>query len=118
MADDDGADKAIRELNGKRVDAKEIKVDYARGYRSRNGGSSGRYGGWGGRTRNFSSRQQSGQTHQSDRGQGLSSSNTGGFQGSIDIWNNPGDTGSGNSSSSAAGDGGHESGEHRGYVLG
>ena len=37
MADDDGADQAIRELNGKMVDGKEIKVDNARG-----GGGGGR----------------------------------------------------------------------------
>jgi len=87
----------------------------SRGGASRRGDQPPRRGGGrGGGTRNFSSRQQSGQTHHSDRGHGLSSSNTGGFQGSIDTWNNPGDTGNGNSSSSAAGDRGHGSGDHRG----
>merc|ERR1712183_635266 len=45
MADDDGADQAIRELNGKVVDGKEIKVDNARGG---GGGGGGRGGGRGG----------------------------------------------------------------------
>ena len=40
MADDDGADQAIRELNGKVVDGKEIKVDNARGG---GGGGRGKY---------------------------------------------------------------------------
>ena len=31
MADDDGADQAIRELNGTVIDGQEIKVDNARG---------------------------------------------------------------------------------------
>merc|ERR1712088_727130 len=44
MADDDGADQAIRELNGKMVDGKEIKVDNARG----GYGGGDRYGGGGG----------------------------------------------------------------------
>merc|ERR1711981_1542311 len=52
MADDDGADQAIRELNGKMVDGKEIKVDNARG-----GGGGGRgrggHGGGGYRGRSF-----------------------------------------------------------------
>merc|ERR1712183_546277 len=52
MADDDGADQAIRELNGKVVDGKEIKVDNARG-----GGGGGRgrggHGGGGFRGRSF-----------------------------------------------------------------
>merc|ERR1712183_670318 len=50
MADDDGADQAIRELNGKVVDGKEIKVDNARG-----GGGRGRggHGGGGFRGRSF-----------------------------------------------------------------
>lgn len=90
-----------------------------RGGASRRGDQPPRRGGRGGGAgRNFSSRQnQSGQTHRDDRGHGsgLSSSNTGGFQGSIDTWNNPGDTTQNNSSSSAAGDRGHSgSGDHRG----
>merc|ERR1712001_229111 len=52
MADDDGADQAIRELNGKMVDGKEIKVDNARGG---SGGGRGRggHGGGGYRGRSF-----------------------------------------------------------------
>ena len=38
MADDDGADQAIRELNGTVIDGQEIKVDNARG----GGGGGGR----------------------------------------------------------------------------
>ena len=38
MADDDGADQAIRELNGAVIDGQEIKVDNARG----GGGGGGR----------------------------------------------------------------------------
>merc|ERR1739848_413023 len=41
MADDDGADQAIRELNGTVIDGQEIKVDNARG----GGGGGGRGGG-------------------------------------------------------------------------
>merc|ERR1712223_1231640 len=41
MADDDGADQAIRELNGVVIDGQEIKVDNARG----GGGGGGRGGG-------------------------------------------------------------------------
>merc|ERR1712088_753395 len=47
MADDDGADQAIRALNGKMVDGKEIKVDNARGGGGGYGGGD-RYGGGGG----------------------------------------------------------------------
>merc|ERR1739848_29905 len=43
MADDDGADQAIRELNGTVIDGQEIKVDNARG----GGGGGGRGGGGG-----------------------------------------------------------------------
>ena len=64
-----------------------------RGGASRRGDQPPRRGGRGGGARSFSSRQQSGQNHHSDRGHGLSSSNTGGFQGSIDTWNNPGNWG-------------------------
>ena len=46
MADSDGADQAIRELNGTVINGQEIKVDNARGR--------------GGGTRNFSRRQESG----------------------------------------------------------
>ena len=45
MADDDGADQAIRELNGTVIDGQEIKVDNARGG---GGGGGGRGGGFGG----------------------------------------------------------------------
>ena len=53
----------------------------------RRGDQPPRRGGRGGGNRNFSSRQQSGQPHG-----GSMSSNSGGFQGSIDTWNNPGET--------------------------
>merc|ERR1712061_352996 len=47
MADDDGADQAIRELNGTVIDGQEIKVDNARGGGGGGGGRGGR-GGFGG----------------------------------------------------------------------
>lgn len=67
----------------------------------RRGDQPPRRGGRGGGNRNFSSRQQSGQPHGNSM-----SSNTGGFQGSIDTWNNPGEQ----TSSSGAEREGHRGG--------
>jgi len=55
MADDDGAQSAIKQLNGTMIDGQEIKVDTAHGGGDRDGGSRGGGGGRGGfRGRSFS----------------------------------------------------------------
>jgi len=77
MADQDGADKAIAELNGISIDGQEIKVDAAKAPRDGDGGGE-RRGGGGGRGRGFGGGRGGGGGFGGGRGRGFGGGGRGG----------------------------------------